>query len=63
MLDLTIPDRTCGGCGVGVRQAVKSVDANATLLIDPSARKVQVSTIATDAAVISAITEAGFSPV
>ena len=34
MLDLTIPDMTCGGCARGVTAAIKSVDPAAELVID-----------------------------
>ena len=62
MLDLTIPDMTCGGCARGVTQAVKSVDPAAELLIDLDSHKVQVKTAASAAAIKSAIVEAGFTP-
>jgi copper chaperone len=63
MLDLSIPDMTCGGCARGVTAAVKELDPAAELTIDVAARKVQVKTSASDAAVKQAITEAGFSPI
>ncbi len=62
MLDLTIPDMTCGGCARGVTQAVKSIDPGAEVKIDLDTRKVQVTTSASAAAVKSAIAQAGFSP-
>lgn len=62
MLDLTIPDMTCGGCARGVTAAVKSVDPAAELLIDLDTHKVQVKTAASAEAVKFAIVEAGFKP-
>ena len=62
MLDLTIPDMTCGGCARGVTQAVKSIDPGAEVKIDLDTRKVQVTTSASAAAVKSVIAQAGFSP-
>ena len=62
MLDLTIPDMTCGGCARGVTQAVKSVDAAAELVIDLDSHRVQVKTTASEDAIKSAIVEAGFTP-
>ena len=62
MLNLTIPDMTCGGCARGVTAAVKSVDPAAELLIDLETHKVQVKTAASAEAVKSAIVEAGFTP-
>ena len=62
MLDLTIPDMTCGGCARGVTQAVKSVDPTAELVIDLDTHMVQVKTSASADAVKNAIVEAGFTP-
>lgn len=62
MLDLTIPDMTCGGCARGVTAAIKSVDAAAELVIDLEAHKVRVTTTASAEAVKAAVVEAGFSP-
>lgn len=62
MLDLTIPDMTCGGCARGVTAAIKSVDPAAELAIDVEARKVQVKTSASADAVKAAVIEAGFTP-
>ena len=62
MLDLTIPDMTCGGCARGVTAAIKSVDPGAVLVIDIDARKVQVTTSASAEAVKAAVVEAGFTP-
>ena len=62
MLDLTIPDMTCGGCARGVTAAVKSVDPTAELVIDVATHKVQVKTSASADAVKKAVVEAGFTP-
>lgn len=62
MLDLTIPDMTCGGCARGVTAAIKAVDPAAELRIDVQTHKVQVKTSASEAAVRNAIVEAGFTP-
>jgi copper chaperone len=62
MLDLTIPDMTCGGCARGVTAAIKSVDPTAELVIDVETHKVQVKTSASAAAVKAAVLEAGFTP-
>ena len=62
MLDLTIPDMTCGGCARGVTAAIKSVDPAAELLIDVDSHKVQVKTSASVEAVKAAVIEAGFTP-
>ncbi len=62
MLDLTIPDMTCGGCARGVTAAIKSVDPTAELVIDVATHKVQVKTSASADAVKKAVVEAGFTP-
>jgi copper chaperone len=62
MLDLTIPDMTCGGCARGVTAAIKSIDPAAELVIDVETHKVQVKTSASAAAVKAAVVEAGFTP-
>lgn len=62
MLDLTIPDMTCGGCARGVTAAIKSVDPGAELVIDVESHKVQVKTSASTEAVKAAVIEAGFTP-
>lgn len=62
MLDLTIPDMTCGGCARGVTAAIKSVDPAAELVIDIDSHKVQVKTSASVEAVKAAVVEAGFTP-
>ncbi|MGV8987742.1 MAG: heavy-metal-associated domain-containing protein [Cypionkella sp.] len=62
MLDLTIPDMTCGGCARGVTAAIKAIDPGAELVIDIDTHKVQVKTSATAEAVKAAVVEAGFTP-
>ncbi len=62
MLDLTIPDMTCGGCARGVTAAIKSVDPLAELTIDIDSHRVQVTTSASAEAVKAAVVEAGFTP-
>ncbi len=62
MLDLTIPDMTCGGCARGVTAAIKAVDPAAELVIDVATHKVQVKTSASAEAVKQAVVDAGFTP-
>ena len=62
MLDLTIPDMTCGGCARGVTAAIKAVDPAAELVIDIESHKVQVKTSASAEAVKAAVVDAGFTP-
>lgn len=62
MIELTIPDMTCGGCARGVTAAVKSVDPTAEVVIDLASQKVRVTTTADTKTVKAAVTEAGFTP-
>lgn len=62
MLDLTLPNMTCGGCARGVTAAIKTIDAEAELRFDLPNRKVQITTKASAEAVARAVTEAGFPP-
>lgn len=62
MLDLTLPNMTCGGCARGVTAAIKALDAAAELQFDVPARKVKVTTTASAEAVTRAVTHAGFPP-
>ncbi|MBA3910777.1 MAG: copper chaperone [Rhodobacter sp.] len=62
MIELTVPDMTCGGCARGVTTAIKSVDPRAEVVIDLASHKVQVTTTAGSSAVKAAVAGAGFSP-
>lgn len=46
-MELTIETMTCGGCARSVTKAIQSVDPNAVITIDLSARTVKVETAAT----------------
>lgn len=59
-LQLKIPDMTCGGCVNNITNAVKTIDANATVQGDPKTKIVLVETQASEAAIKSAITTAGY---
>jgi copper chaperone len=62
MIDMTIPDMTCGGCARAVSAAIKTVDPTAEIATDVAARKVQIKTSASAAALQQAVVEAGFTP-
>jgi copper chaperone len=59
-LQLKVPDMTCGGCVSNITNAVKTIDANATVQGDPKTKIVLVETQASEAAIKSAITTAGY---
>jgi len=58
-----IPDMTCEQCLKAVTAAVHRVDAHAVIAADLDAHSVEIGSIATPAALATAITEAGFTPV
>lgn len=62
MLELTLPDMTCGGCARGVSAAIKALDPSAEVVADVAARTVRVETTASPEAVKAAVEEAGFTP-
>jgi copper chaperone len=51
---------TCGGCVNAITDAVKTVDANATVQGDPKTKIVLVETKASEAAIKNVITSAGY---
>jgi copper chaperone len=59
-LQLKVPDMTCGGCVNNITNAVKTIDANATVQGDPKTKIVLVETQASEAAIKNVITSAGY---
>jgi copper chaperone len=59
-LQLKVPDMTCGGCVNNITNAVKAIDANATVQGDPKTKIVLVETEASEAAIKSAIITVGY---
>jgi copper chaperone len=55
-LQLKVPDTTCGGCVNNITNAIKTIDANATIQGDPKTKIVLVETQASEVAVKTAIT-------
>ncbi len=62
MLQFIIPSMSCGHCVKSITQAINLLDANASVSADPAGKKVSVTTSAAEAAVIAALTEAGYPP-
>ncbi|WP_431297871.1 heavy-metal-associated domain-containing protein [Tabrizicola sp. BL-A-41-H6] len=62
MIELTLPNMTCGGCARGVTSAVKAVDPGAELAIDVGLRRIQVKTSVGSEQIVAVLTEAGFPP-
>lgn len=63
MLELTIPDMTCGGCLAGIERVVRKLDANAVLNADLPSHRVIIQSRASGPTLIAAIEAAGFHPV
>ncbi|NUN66771.1 heavy-metal-associated domain-containing protein (plasmid) [Pseudanabaena biceps] len=59
-LQLKVPDMTCGGCVSTITNAIKTVDANASIHGDPKTKIVLVETESPEVAIKSAITAAGY---
>ncbi|GAB1479481.1 heavy-metal-associated domain-containing protein [Paracoccaceae bacterium] len=62
MIEMTLPNMTCGGCARGVTAAIKGVDPTAEIAIDVATRKVRVTTKVTAAKIIEVLGTAGFPP-
>jgi copper chaperone len=59
-LQLKVPDMTCGGCVNNITNAVKTIDANATVQGDPITKIVLLETQASETAIKNVITSAGY---
>ncbi len=62
MLDLLIPQMTCGHCVRAVTEAVKTADPAAHVEIDLPSHRVQVDTTAPREAVLARLAAAGYAP-
>ncbi|MDP3634071.1 heavy-metal-associated domain-containing protein [Phenylobacterium sp.] len=60
MLNLKVPDMTCGHCEGVVTRAVHSVDSSATLTIDLPSHMVSIITSADHAEITQALDAAGY---
>ena len=62
MLDLQIPNMTCGHCVRAITEAVHAADPQAKVVVDLPAHKVQIDTHALREAVLAKLAEAGYAP-
>jgi copper chaperone len=60
MIELTLPDMTCGHCVASVTRTVQQLDATARVTIDLPTHKVQIETAADAAAVRAALAAEGY---
>jgi copper chaperone len=59
-IELNIPNMACGACGATITEAVMKIDPTATVQADPKTKQVKIETQASQAAIESAITAAGY---
>jgi copper chaperone len=59
-IELNIPNMACGACGETITIAVKKIDPTATVQADPKTKQVKIETQASQSAIESAITAAGY---
>jgi copper chaperone len=62
MLNLTVPDMSCGHCVKAITAAVQALDVQAIVETDLVSKKVTIDTAADTKAVIAAMTAAGYPP-
>jgi copper chaperone len=61
-MEFEVQDMTCGHCASRITQAVKEIDASATVDVSLDQKRVKIASAATADALLHAITEAGYSP-
>lgn len=59
-MELNIADMSCGGCVSSITEAVKQLDAEATVVADLETRNIEVSTTASEQQVREALSAAGY---
>lgn len=62
MIELTLPDMTCGHCVKAVTQAVKAVDDQAQVSVDLNAHRVRIESTAAPERLRAALVEQGYTP-
>jgi len=62
VIEIAVPDMTCGHCASVITKAVKETDAAARCEIDLAARRVRIASTEPAGAFVEAIAEAGYSP-
>lgn len=60
MIELTLPDMTCGHCVKAVTQTVQRLDASATVQVDLPTHQVKIGTTLPADAVKAALAEEGY---
>ena len=60
IMNLTVTGMTCGHCEKAVKQAIKGVDANATIEVKRAENQVIVETAEATDTILTAITNEGY---
>jgi copper chaperone len=62
MIELKVPDMTCGHCASTITKAVKDLDASAKVEVSLPDHRVRVDTKASKEDLVRSIAEAGYTP-
>ena len=62
MIELKVPDMTCGHCASTITKAVKELDASAQVEVSLPEHRVRVESKASKEALVRSIAEAGYTP-
>ena len=62
MIELSVPDMSCGHCVATISKAVQALDSGATVKADLAARSVAIETKPDKGTVAAALGEAGSPP-
>jgi copper chaperone len=62
MIELKVPDMTCGHCVGTITKAVKELDASARIEVSLPEHKVRVDSKASKEDLLRSIAEAGYTP-
>ena len=62
MIEMTLPDMSCGHCASTVTQACKAVDPAAQVEVDLGSKKVRIESAEDRQDFTEALTEAGYPP-
>ena len=62
MIEISVPDMTCGHCIATIRKAVSGIDKGATRDVDLDARRVTVGSVLPPSDFVEALEEVGYSP-
>jgi copper chaperone len=62
MIDIKVPDMTCGHCASTITKAIKALDAAATVEVSLPDHRVRIQSTTPKDVLVHAIAEAGYTP-